>query len=365
MNRLHQLKETLPQNIKDNEDYDNLEFVVLDYNSQDGMEAWVRENLGRYISQGRLVYYRTHEPTAFSHSHAKNLSFKLATGDIVCNINADHYTGPDFASYVNSAFTEESNILLSPIDFHRTKNDYHPPKDVLGKVCLRKMDFLKIRGFDEQIKTYGFEDYDFVNRLEMTGVRRVLIEDFSFLRFIPHDEEERYSLQSGLANIAGIYIHYCTPSISELLFLFNDHTFEKGTLVDNATIGADLFEHAYESRKYKFEFSVKETRWIGGRWSNGGRQDGINVYSEDENDYCLNKRTSNNCSFLLDETEEKAYYPVSDADTIRNLMVFNFFFRSRGIMEKNLRDKRTQVNDQDFGKAVVFKNFEFGSPIPV
>jgi len=37
MNRLHQLSQTLLQNIRDNEDYSELEFIVLDYNSNDGM----------------------------------------------------------------------------------------------------------------------------------------------------------------------------------------------------------------------------------------------------------------------------------------------------------------------------------------
>src|SRR5690349_9158200 len=92
MNRLHQLEETLLQNIKDNEGYDNLEFVVLNYNSQDGMDEWVREHLSDYISIGKVNYYKTSEPTIFSHSHSKNLMFKLAKGDIVCNVNADNYT---------------------------------------------------------------------------------------------------------------------------------------------------------------------------------------------------------------------------------------------------------------------------------
>ena len=37
MNRLDDLKQTLPQNILDNADYTRTEFVLIDYNSSDGL----------------------------------------------------------------------------------------------------------------------------------------------------------------------------------------------------------------------------------------------------------------------------------------------------------------------------------------
>jgi hypothetical protein len=74
MNRLHQLKQTLMQNIADNADYEQLEFVVLDYNSKDGMEEWVKQNLAGQIKTGRVVYYKTIEPESWSPSHSKNLA---------------------------------------------------------------------------------------------------------------------------------------------------------------------------------------------------------------------------------------------------------------------------------------------------
>ena len=40
MDRLHDLERTLPKNMEDNSDYPNMEYVVLDYNSQDSLEQW-------------------------------------------------------------------------------------------------------------------------------------------------------------------------------------------------------------------------------------------------------------------------------------------------------------------------------------
>ena len=67
--------------------YEQLEFVLLDYNSQDGMEEWVKENLSQHISSGKVSYYKTFEPSSFKHSHAKNLALKLASNNIVCSID--------------------------------------------------------------------------------------------------------------------------------------------------------------------------------------------------------------------------------------------------------------------------------------
>ena len=45
MNRLKHLQETLEKNILDNFLVDEVEFVVLDYNSQDGLEEWIAHRL--------------------------------------------------------------------------------------------------------------------------------------------------------------------------------------------------------------------------------------------------------------------------------------------------------------------------------
>lgn len=43
MNRFKHLQETLERNIHDNYLVDNVEFVVLDYNSEDGLDKWISQ----------------------------------------------------------------------------------------------------------------------------------------------------------------------------------------------------------------------------------------------------------------------------------------------------------------------------------
>jgi len=76
MNRMHHLRQTLEKNIQDNHLPDRVEFIVLDYNSQDDLEQWLRQNMKSYINTGILVYYKTFEPEYYLRSHSRNMAFR-------------------------------------------------------------------------------------------------------------------------------------------------------------------------------------------------------------------------------------------------------------------------------------------------
>jgi glycosyltransferase involved in cell wall biosynthesis len=97
-NRAHHYKKTILKNIHDNIHDSNVEFILLDYNSQDDLEEWVRDNLQDYIEMGVVTYYKTFDPLYFQRSHSRNMVFRLAKGDLICNIDADNYTGYSFST---------------------------------------------------------------------------------------------------------------------------------------------------------------------------------------------------------------------------------------------------------------------------
>src|SRR5690348_9240554 len=66
MGRLHDLKRTLPVNLELNAKYDWVEFVILDYNSSDGLGDWIRTAMQPQLASGRVVYFRTDEPKHYS-----------------------------------------------------------------------------------------------------------------------------------------------------------------------------------------------------------------------------------------------------------------------------------------------------------
>ena len=115
MNRLKHLQETLEKNILDNFLVDEVEFVVLDYNSQDGLEEWIAQSMMKYIEMGILVYYRTTEPAYYRRSHSRNMVFRLAEGEVVCNLDADNYLGRGFAEFMLKEFNNKSVYFIRVI----------------------------------------------------------------------------------------------------------------------------------------------------------------------------------------------------------------------------------------------------------
>lgn len=157
MNRLDDLKKTLPENIEDNLDYSNVEFVVLDYNSSDGLSDWIKSDMQPYIDRGLLNFYRTEEPRTYSMAHSRNIAFKLASGHIVNNVDADNFINKGFAKYLNllahqvperAVFAKGKRMLRGRLGFYRKEF-----MDLLG-------------GYDENslLRAYGHDDHDLLHR---------------------------------------------------------------------------------------------------------------------------------------------------------------------------------------------------------
>jgi len=334
-NRLHHLKETLLVNIRDNEEYAAVEFIVLDYNSDDGLETYIREHMQQHIDSGKLVYYRTTEPTYFHRSHARNMAFKLASGDLICNVDADNYTGKGFAEYINQAFAAVSDICLSAIGKSKGMK-----KDALGRVCLWKEQFMRIEGYDEMMSAYGFEDYDFVNRLELAGSRRVVIDDAAYLQAIVHPDAERIAEEYYTRHFKSLYLSYIDPFSTVLLFLLDNQEYLKATLLDTGSLETD-------NARYTFA----EQDWIRGEWV--ATEQGY-VLGEEEvvkhgvGQICLQGMT---------------YYSIVDRQLIEQAIFFSSQVANRSIMEMNQRSARVMVNDGRFGAGIVFRNFDYTNPI--
>lgn len=158
MGRLHHLRQTLPQNIEENSNYENIEFLVLDYNSPDGLEAWVENNLPRLPN---LVYFRERSALRWRMPHAKNMAHLLATGEVVCNLDADNLTGKGYALKLAEHFALPSPKIVT----HVLGGGFG------GRIAIRKEDFLALRGYDEELGWgWGCEDDDLKGRAEAGGL---------------------------------------------------------------------------------------------------------------------------------------------------------------------------------------------------
>lgn len=161
-NRLEHLKQTLPKNLEHHKNDPNVEFVVLDYSSQDGLAEWIKEEMMPHIESGKLVYFRANGYPKFQMSHSKNCAARLTRGAIICNLDSDNETGFAFAEWLRRAVKDGRWAgTESFID------------DFGGRQAFRRTDFYALGGFDEQMIGWGSDDYDIAVRAKLLGLKCV------------------------------------------------------------------------------------------------------------------------------------------------------------------------------------------------
>jgi len=161
MDRTNDLKITFPQNWEDNKNYPDIEFVLINYNSKDDMDEWVKNNLMNFIESGKVIYVKTTEPKFYEMGHSRNIGFKVATGEIVNNLDADNYSGKDFAWNINLL----AEVRPEKAVFAKGKKRMH------GRIGLYKTEFIELGGYDEDLTGYGFDDHGVVYRAMALGFK--------------------------------------------------------------------------------------------------------------------------------------------------------------------------------------------------
>ena len=339
MNRLYHLQETLEKNILDNYLPEDVEFILLDYNSTDGLEEWVRQNMQSYIDTGILVYYKTIEPEHYHRSHSRNMSFRLSNAEILCNLDADNFLGEGFASFIINEFENNDNIFYtSNISFG----------DIVGRVAVRKEDFLKIKGYNEALQGYGCEDTDLIARLTQSGLTQKRFDNPAFYHCIQHSNEERVKEEFMAKNTERVYISYINPYCSCVLLLFKDFTCRHYTIVDSPHLFyllPDSFPKDYIASTEGI--SLKEDCQQGA-WETNDNQ----ILITENGDTVTFQSDSQKIQY-----QNRDYYPVEDEE-LRTDLFFVLTLAANRFMGTHQMQSCEAVNPSGFGIGTVFKNFD-------
>jgi len=348
MNRLHHLKLTLPKNIENNLSYKNLEFVILDYNSSDGLANWAKETMSNFITNGLVKFYRTNDPKYFDRTHSRNMMFKLATGDIICNVDADNFTGENFAHYINDQFNTNSNIYLVA----DTERRYYFLRNAFGRFATWRNDFIKLGGLDESMKSYGSETIDFYERLKLVGKEESIIQNIKFLNAISHTDEERISNEYFSKNLEAFYIRYISSYESEVLFLYKNNEYEKGILIPD---------------KYKTHLpaSIKDGTWSKGQWKIDDKKL-ILTYNNKKNDFFTISINETESTLISKESNTNSvFYKITNKPFLSELAKNYSFITNNEQHQINKKEKIAIVNNNKFGQGIVFKNFDYDNQIAI
>ena len=189
--RLQHVQETLPRNLANNPGPLS-KFIMLDYNSQDGLVEYLQQCHMEDIHNGKLVVYSFPEPQVFNMTHAKNMAHRLGIregAEIICNLDADNFTGEHFDAYIAGAFAGRSDMFLWAKMF--TFENGKRPRGISGRIVVTAKAFLKTGGYDERFATWHHDDKDFNTRLRRLGYEAIEIEQ-RYLDVILHTNRMRF-----------------------------------------------------------------------------------------------------------------------------------------------------------------------------
>ncbi len=330
MGRLHHLQQTLLKNIEDNITYGNVEFVVLNYNSNDGLDQWVQQNLNTYIEQDIVVYIKTSEPKYWHASHAKNITAKYASGDIICNVDSDNLIGVGYADYINDYFTANTNNQV-----FLTGRTEEAEADSVGRVCTRKQDFFKVNGYNENIKGYGYEDVDLYVRLTKTGIKEEYI-DPKFLNTIPHENVDRLQ-NTNMSDELAFILSREEEYQSKALVMRKDGGFEQVLIVPE------------KKEKKDIEVAIDDSKTVTGTWH------------EEKNKIVL-KKAEQTIEIRKESTQGNDIYVYNGEEYLKTLYSEKsilFFLYTVLINQRVSRElKKIAQPNHEIGKAKVSINFD-------
>ena len=191
--RIEFLKETLPKNLRDNRaDQKDVEFVLMDFASEDGLQDWVLANFREELDAGYLNYFYTERMPTFHMAIAKNTAHAFAQGKIVTNLDGDNFTGQRGGRFVYRVFEKHDfNTLLH--QFSGTWRD-----GTCGRVSALRDDFWAVSGYNEKFHP-GYDDIDLIARIcankeiEKTSGITNRFQRYFFKRFYKNVSHPRFN----------------------------------------------------------------------------------------------------------------------------------------------------------------------------
>lgn len=222
--RAQHIEETLPANLRDNP---RARMVLVNYNSPDHLDAFIKKNHMSDVESGRLSVYRFTEPGPFRMAHAKNLAHRLALmegAEALVNMDADNFAGPDFDQYAAEQLAGGETFLWA----HMKKGEMR--RGISGRIAVTRHAFVAAGGYDEVFSTWSPDDKDFNVRLRRLGFQASEI-DPRYLNAVNHNDRMRFKEYPHLRD-AEVVEHFLLPG-REFVRIANAGCFGLGVVFKN------------------------------------------------------------------------------------------------------------------------------------
>jgi len=158
MNRAENLDKALPTWIEA-EGVD--EIIIVDWSSTEP----VKEKVVQKYNDPRIVVARVENQSRWILSHAFNLAARLTTRTQILKLDSDVKIKPDFFKFNE---LELGIFLTGNWRIATDENEKH----LNGIIYAYREDFFRVNGYNEYIKTYGWDDTDLYDRLQKIGLKK-------------------------------------------------------------------------------------------------------------------------------------------------------------------------------------------------
>jgi hypothetical protein len=178
MNRNGNLLKALHTWLKHN---DILEIIIVDWSSTYPVYTFLKD---QSIIDDRIKIVRVNNEKKWVLSFAFNVGFRMAKHKNILKTDADIIINKDF---FKKNILRKKNFIAG--DWRKaSKGQEH----INGFFYIKKSHLLEVKGFNEYITSYGWDDDDLYNRLDESGLARVCV-NLKTVYHIPHDDALRVS----------------------------------------------------------------------------------------------------------------------------------------------------------------------------
>lgn len=165
-NRLNFLSTTYPATKKVDGD---CEIIIVDYNCPMGTAKYLNSVYGNTDANLKTIKCDV-GTNDWNLSHARNIGYKNAKGNILLFIDADTHIKKDF---LNNHKIEEGQFMTGTWLY------------ASGCCMVHKKDFEEVKGYNEVVEGWGTEDFDLYERLRNKGLKQMHFNE-RYYKNIPH-----------------------------------------------------------------------------------------------------------------------------------------------------------------------------------
>ncbi|MBS1664533.1 MAG: glycosyltransferase family 2 protein [Bacteroidetes bacterium] len=171
----------MPVNLLHNKKHRNdVEFVLVDFGSEDGLGQWIASNFAAELEEGYLVYHFANGLKTWHASVAKNTSHYYAGGQYLVNLDCDNYTGPQGAEYLLDKFFLYGDKTI----LHQFSGN--PGDGSYGRIGVHRRFFFSVGGYDQSFEPMGYQDLDLILRLQELGLQYRWLKNPVYTSAIPN-----------------------------------------------------------------------------------------------------------------------------------------------------------------------------------